>query len=147
MACQREVIIIAQLTYVCALCADMCRKPGKREVPSLESFLSVGDLGLAPASPSFPTGFLEGDSQIQKQRERTYNHQECYLHYIHMGSSASFKSHFSGGHHSTIEQKHQDDKRTGANQNEQTSTIQSQTPVLEHWSKGADQRSPFCSLT
>ena len=40
----------------------------KREVPNLESFLSVGELGLAPASLSFPTRFLEGDSETEKQR-------------------------------------------------------------------------------
>ena len=70
MACQGEVIIIARPTYVCALCADMCRRPGKREAPNLETFLSVGKLGLAPASLSFPTRFLEGDSETEKQRNR-----------------------------------------------------------------------------
>ena len=41
----------------------------KREVPNLEYFLSVGKLGLAPASLSFPTRFLEGDSETEKQRK------------------------------------------------------------------------------
>ena len=68
MACQGEVIIIARPTHVCALCADMCRRPGKREVPNLEHFLSVGKLGLALASLSFPTRFLEGDSETEEQR-------------------------------------------------------------------------------
>ena len=117
---------------MCVRCVLSCvGDQEKREVPNLESFLSVGKLGLAPASPSLRTGFLKEILKFKsKENAHTIIGNETYITYIWAHLLLSHP--ISAGQHSTVEQKHWGGKRTGATQKRQTSTIQPQTPVYEH---------------
>ena len=93
MACQGEVIIIARPTYVCALCADMCRRPGKKRSSKSGTLPVCGEAGPGPGQSKLPHSIPGRRFWNWKAKKHAHNNRECYTHCIHMGSSASFKSH------------------------------------------------------